>query len=104
MSGAQVGILAGLLGGLVLGFFVGIIPPFVSGFAPFVQHYTIRLLLARANLLPFHAVTFLDAMASRLLLERDGAFYRFRHILLRDFFAELTDDDVALLAGSPSQR
>jgi hypothetical protein len=37
-------------------------------------------------------------MTDRLLLERDGAFYRFRHLLLRDFIADLSDDDIARLA------
>ena len=39
-------------------------------------------------------MTFLEAMSAWLLLERDGAIYRFRHLLLRDFFADLTDADI----------
>jgi hypothetical protein len=58
----------------------------------------LRFILSRAGLFPFRAVTFLDAMSDRLLLERDGAFYRFRHLLLRDFIADLSDDDIARLA------
>ncbi|HEU4328893.1 MAG TPA: hypothetical protein VFS21_37495 [Roseiflexaceae bacterium] len=37
-------------------------------------------------------------MSERLLLERDGALYRFRHLLLRDFIADLSDAEIDELA------
>jgi hypothetical protein len=59
-----------------------------------IQHYTLRLVLTQAGLFPARVVTFLEAMSARLLLERDGPIFRFRHLLLRDFFADLTDEDI----------
>jgi len=67
---------------------------FFVGIGAFLKHYTLRLVLAFAGVFPFRAVTFLDSMCTCLLLERDGAIYRFRHILLRDFFANLTDVEI----------
>lgn len=102
------GVLGGMLGvslaylfvcvlmiGLNVGLFVGLNTA--------IQHYTLRLVLARADMLPFRAVTFLEAMSARLLLERDGALYRFRHLLLRDFFADLSDADIEELVCGEMQ-
>lgn len=71
---------------------------FSGGLRTFLQHHILRFVLARTGLLPFRSVAFLDGLCERLLLERDGAVYRFRHILLRDFCAELTDAQIAELA------
>jgi hypothetical protein len=79
------------------GFYIG--PSWgLVGIGAFLKHYTLRLVLAFARVFPFRAVTFLDSMCTRLLLERDGAVYRFRHILLRDFFANLTDMEIEQIA------
>jgi hypothetical protein len=70
----------------------------VGGVGAFIQHYILLCFLSRAGHFPFRAVTFLNAMTKRLLLEHDEAFYRFRHLLLRDFIADLSDDDIVRLA------
>jgi hypothetical protein len=44
-------------------------------------------------------VRFLDTARDLLVLQRDGGIYRFRHILLRDYFASLTPEEVAALAS-----
>ncbi|MDZ4719578.1 MAG: hypothetical protein SH847_14075 [Roseiflexaceae bacterium] len=36
------------------------------------------------------------------MLERDGGVYRFRHILLHDYFANLSNADTAALAKAKS--
>jgi hypothetical protein len=88
--GLESGVSNGLLFGPLFGLIVGLIAIF--------QHYILRLLLTQLGLFPFRAVTFLDEMGERLLLERDGAFYRFRHMLLRDYIADLDDVQIEHLA------
>jgi hypothetical protein len=75
---------------LVLGLNIGVL----IALNTLIQHYTLRLVLTQAGLFPARVVTFLEAMSARLLLERDGPIFRFRHLLLRDFFADLTDEDI----------
>ncbi|GAB4199576.1 MAG: hypothetical protein OHK0022_19930 [Roseiflexaceae bacterium] len=41
---------------------------------------------------------FCEAISERLLLERDEGLYRFRHLLLRDFIAGLSDAEIDELA------
>ncbi|HEU4325050.1 MAG TPA: CHAT domain-containing protein [Roseiflexaceae bacterium] len=93
-----IGLLNGLVNGLLNGLIFGLVSGLVFGLGPVLQHYALRLVLSRTGLFPFRAITFLDGMAERLLLERDGAFFRFRHLLLRDFFADLTDAEIDHLA------
>ncbi len=101
-TGFFVGIYAGLAFGIGSAFAAGLFGLFIgvvfslggSGAEAFLEHYALRHTLARAGLFPFRAVTFLDDMSARLLLERDGAVYRFRHLLLRDSIADLTDADI----------
>jgi hypothetical protein len=78
-------------GGLVFGL--------VFGLGAFLKHYVLRFLLARQRLLPWDAVGFLDTARDLLVLQRDGGIYRFRHILLRDYFASLTEEEIAALAS-----
>lgn len=70
------------------------------GIEAFLQHYILRAAMAYAGLFPLRPRTFLQAMSERLLIERDGPVFRFRHMLLQDFFAVLSDAEVlALLRG-----
>lgn len=76
------GLLYGLIAGLM--FF---------GTRGVIQHYTLRYLLARANILPFpfsdkKLIAFLDAMADRLILRRVGGGWIFIHRTLLEYFAE----------------
>jgi hypothetical protein len=88
------GLQGGMISGLILGLGIGLL----LGIESFTQHNILRFVLAHAGLFPFRAVTFLDDMSAHLLLERDGAFYRFRHRLLRDFIAALDDAELVALA------
>lgn len=69
----------GLLGGLIY------------GGAAYVQHVTIRALLALHGRLPLRAVSLLEEAEGRALLRRSGGGYAFVHDLLRDHLASLAD-------------
>lgn len=55
----------------------------------FVQHYTLRLVLRLAGLVPLRLTRFLNYLNSRGLLQRVGGSYRFQNPLLREHFATL---------------
>jgi hypothetical protein len=55
-----------------------------------LRHLLLRALLARAGLLPWRTVSFLDEATHCILLYRDGGGYGFIHRLLLDYFADLT--------------
>jgi len=44
-------------------------------------------------------VSFLDTARDLLFLQRDGGIYRFRHILLRDYFATLDAAEIRRLTA-----
>jgi hypothetical protein len=98
LSGIASALFGGLISGFTFGSFGALIGALVGGVGAFIQHYILLCFLSRAGHFPFRAVTFLNAMTKRLLLEHDEAFYRFRHLLLRDFIADLSDDDIVRLA------
>ncbi len=61
----------------------------VTGGLAGVRHLLLRLQLARAGLLPWRTVRFLDEATRCIVLYRDGGGYRFIHRLLLDYFADL---------------
>ena len=75
------GLVGGLLAGLVFGMNVG--------GAAFIQHFVLRAQLAFEGFAPFRYVPFLEYATTLLFLERNGGAYRFRHDLLREYFAAL---------------
>jgi hypothetical protein len=76
IEGAACGLLAGLL----------------YGGAAYVQHATVRALLAWDGSLPLRAVSLLEEAETRALLRRSGGGYEFIHVLLRDHLASLEDE------------
>ncbi|HEU4321513.1 MAG TPA: hypothetical protein VFS21_00055 [Roseiflexaceae bacterium] len=92
--GLGIGIIFGVIAGIIGGLFRPHIGGLGGGISTLIKHYALRYIFSRANMLPFRTVTFLEAMSERLLLERDGALYRFRHLLLRDFIADLSDKEI----------
>jgi hypothetical protein len=60
-----------------------------SGGLASVQHGLFRLLLWRANCMPWRYARFLDYTAECLLLRKVGGGYLFMHRLLLDYFAAL---------------
>jgi hypothetical protein len=85
--------------GLATGITAALLAVLIFGGLAVLRHLLIRVLLARADLLPWQAVRFLDDAARRILLYKDGGGYRFIHSLLRDYFAEL---EPSLLQAQPS--
>ena len=77
-----------LLSGLILGQIGGLK---FGGFAV-IQHYTLRFLLARNNLLPWKLVLFLDHCVDLIFLRRVGGGYIFVHRLLMEHFAEMYEE------------
>jgi len=76
----------GLIGGLLAGLAYGGLT--YGGFT-LVQHYTLRFILARNNLLPWRLVPFLDHCVDLIFLRRVGGGYIFVHRLLMEHFAEM---------------
>ncbi len=77
-----------LIGGLNSGLFGG----FQYGGLPLIQHYTLRLILASQNILPWRLVPFLDHSVDLIFLRRVGGGYIFIHRLLMEHFAEMYAD------------
>ncbi len=71
------GLIAGLIGGLTY------------GGSAIIQHYVLRFILARNNLLPWRLVPFLDHCVDLIFLRRVGGGYIFVHRLLMEHFAEM---------------
>ncbi|MBI3163588.1 MAG: NACHT domain-containing protein [Chloroflexi bacterium] len=79
--GIQLGITGAWAGGLLFGLYYG-------GYFV-LQHYSLRLILARNNLLPWKLVPFLDHCVDLIFLRRVGGGYIFVHRLLMEHFAEM---------------
>ena len=96
LLGTSIGSLAyGLILGLIFGSAGGLIFGLAfnqvggrTGIAAFLQHFVLRFLLWRVNLLPWKLIPFLDEATERLLLRKVGGDYIFVHRLLRDVLAE----------------
>jgi hypothetical protein len=54
-----------------------------------LQHYLLRFLLWRTDVLPWHTIHFLNEATSRILLYRVGGGYRFIHQIFLSYFASL---------------
>ncbi|MEM7015965.1 MAG: hypothetical protein AAF512_01340, partial [Pseudomonadota bacterium] len=55
------------------------------------SHIVLRYCLWREKVLPFRFVQFFDFCVDLRLLERDGGYWRFRHQILQEHFAEMKD-------------
>jgi hypothetical protein len=62
-----------------------------AGGRDYLRHLTVRALLWRAGLAPWHYARFLNYAASCLLLQQVGPGYQFMHPLLLDHFAQGND-------------
>ena len=98
IAGQLVGILFGLLLVLFMGWSGHLDLPRGSpsgvlfgliGYVPFIQHYSLRLVLARYEILPWHLIPFLEYCVSLIFLRRVGGSYIFVHRLLMEHFAEM---------------
>ncbi|MFC1960266.1 hypothetical protein ACFLYO_06120, partial [Chloroflexota bacterium] len=57
-----------------------------------IRHFILRVMLTRAGYMPWNYAAFLDYCCDHVLLERVGGGYRFVHVLLRDYFADLGEE------------
>jgi eukaryotic-like serine/threonine-protein kinase len=83
----------GMFSGLFLGLIFGL-----SGYGGevIVQHYSLRWLLVRADILPYPfrdgcLIAYLDAMQDRILLRRVGGGWMFVHRSLLEHFTRMKD-------------
>jgi NACHT domain len=73
----------------------GVLPqPFITSFIyggglACVQHFTLRLVLYRANRIPWNFVEFFNQAEDRLFMKRSGGSYSFIHRYLQEHFASL---------------
>lgn len=86
ISSPSYGWLAGLVAGLVSCLAIALYPGLAC-----IQHFMLRLLLYRSGAIPWNYARFLNYATSRLLLQRWGGRYQFRHDLLQDHFAQLQE-------------
>lgn len=94
------GLIIGLFYGLVIGLLVGLLVGLFNGWAFYggislTEHYTLRFILARNNLLPWRLVPFLNHCVDLIFLRRVGGGYIFVHRLLMEHFAEMYAEDNA---------
>lgn len=81
--------MSGFTKGLISGLFLGLINGLSYGGNALIQHYTLRFIIARNNLLPWRLVPFLDHCVDLIFLRRVGGGYIFVHRLLMEHFAEM---------------
>ncbi|PKN92929.1 MAG: hypothetical protein CVU44_12930 [Chloroflexi bacterium HGW-Chloroflexi-6] len=82
-------LISGLPFGLLLGLMAGLSFWSLYGGLAIIQHYTLRSILVRNNLLPWRLVPFLDHCVDLIFLRRIGGGYIFIHRLLMEHFAEM---------------
>jgi hypothetical protein len=87
-SGLSRGLMFGLGLGLEFGLLAGIFGWLRYGGTAILHHVVLRWVLRRTGMVPPHLVQFLDYSADHVLLQRIGGGYRFVHVLLRDYFAD----------------
>ena len=87
--GLGFGLLAGLGGGLFVGLLFGLFFGLGFGGGAYLTHYSLRYLLWRSGVMPWHAVRFLNEASEHVLLQAVGGGYRFIHPLFQQYFASL---------------
>ena len=119
-NGLVFGLVIGL-GSLVFGLVFGLVSPLVLGLvSPLVlglvvglgnwgggealKHDILRWRLAREGAMPWKMFDFLRTASDLLLLQQIGGTVRFRHLLLRDYFAGLTPARIEALAARIDRR
>jgi eukaryotic-like serine/threonine-protein kinase len=80
--------------GVTSGAILGVITALEGGIGEYLKHYLLRFLLWREGKAPLRYVDFLENCCELLLLRRFGGAYQFYHITLRDYFADLTPEQI----------
>jgi hypothetical protein len=107
--GLSVGLIFGLYAGLTLGLVLGVFFALYSGLVDggggeALKFDILRFYLWRRGVIPWHYFHFLRETADLLLLEQDGGAVEFRHLLLRNYFAELTPERINNLTSRIESR
>lgn len=87
---------------LLMGIGVGLLAAIALGLGAFLDHWTLRLLLGRDNLLPLRLAPFLNHMSRRHLLQFAGSHFRFLHPTFQQHIGALTDEEITSLAAAVS--
>jgi hypothetical protein len=74
--------------GLIAPLFLGALATLYYGGLAVIRHYSLRIILAANQNLPWNLTHFLDYCADRIFLQRVGGGYIFIHRLLLEYFAE----------------
>ncbi len=85
--GLGYGFVSGLIWGSVGGLSYGLVVGLSSGGAAYLEHYILRFILWRNGAMPWHYVQFLEEAYKRVLLQKVGGGYSFKHPLFLDYFA-----------------
>jgi len=83
------GSLFGMLGKILTGIGFGLTFFYIYGISAVIQHYTLRLIFAAYDLLPWNIFSFLEYSTELIILRRVGGSYIFVHRLLMEHFAEM---------------
>ena len=75
--------------GFIIGPLIGLVSGLRAGGIACIQHIVLRLLLRKAQSMPWNYARFLDYAAERILLRKVGGGYMFVHRLLLEYFASL---------------
>ena len=87
--GQMDGLMGGLFFGLIGGLLAGQIGWLLCGGNAIIQHFALRFVLHRKNLLPWNLVPSLDYATERIFLRKVGGGYVFVHWMLMEYFASL---------------
>lgn len=78
---------------LLFGLFPGLGTALFYGGFSLIQHYSLRYVMNRHNLLPFRLITYLDYCTDLIFLRRVGGGYIFVHRLLMEHFAAMYKEE-----------
>jgi transcriptional regulator with XRE-family HTH domain/DNA polymerase III delta prime subunit len=82
-----------VLGALAIALPIGLVIGICNGGEASIKHILLRLMLWLRGDIPWNYVHFLDYASERILLRKIGGRYEFIHLLLRDYFASLEEQN-----------
>jgi hypothetical protein len=86
------GLLVGSLGGLMWGL--------MAGGGASIKHFVLRVMLYYSGHIPWNYALFLDSCTQRTFLYSSGRSYTFVHLLVMEYFATLTDEEIKSIVNS----
>jgi hypothetical protein len=89
MTSLNAGLIVGLPAGLIFGLMIGLSVGLLNAGKGLIQHFALRFMLARYQLLPLRLIPFLEYAVNLIFLRRVGGSYIFIHRLLMEHFAAM---------------